>query len=205
MTIAERAIWARSRLGLTQEQVAQRARVSQGTIGNLESGLRKHPRELLAIAAALQVRPEWLLHATGGPDLMTPPQHVVMEEIARYGDSLPAHAVSQRQHIVTPRKLVWEDLMIEDITGQFILAIEGDALAPQYLPGQSGIWEAGDAGRPGQPVLLADASGSFYLRLFEPRANGSWAGVSERRGHRELTPENDAVRVVARLRYLDLD
>jgi hypothetical protein len=112
--------------------------------------------------------------------------------------------VSQRQAMVSPSTLVWEDLVIEDIRGQFILAIVGDALAPNYVPGQSGIWEAGRTGKPGQPVLLADAAGAFYLRLYEPRPGGSWAGVSQRVGHPELTPEQHGVRVVARLRYVDL-
>lgn len=132
--------------------------------------------------------------------------HHVRDQEARYlsGDSRLALAVSQRQPIVTPRTLVWEDLVIEDVQGQFVLVIVGDALAPHYMPGQSGIWEACSEGRPGQPVLLADLHQQFYLRLYEPRAGGSWAGLSQRIGHRELTPEADGVRVVARLRYLDL-
>ncbi|MVT38622.1 helix-turn-helix domain-containing protein [Acidovorax citrulli] len=59
-TIAERLRAARERAGLTQPALAQRANVSQGTIGNIESGLRKRPRDLLAIAAALHVSPLWL-------------------------------------------------------------------------------------------------------------------------------------------------
>lgn len=51
---------ARERAGLSQPALAERAGVSQGTIGNVESGLRKRPRELLAIAAALGVSPQWL-------------------------------------------------------------------------------------------------------------------------------------------------
>lgn len=59
-TIAERMKEARERAGLSQPALAERAGVSQGTIGNIESGIRKRPRELLAIAAALGVSPEWL-------------------------------------------------------------------------------------------------------------------------------------------------
>ncbi len=120
------------------------------------------------------------------------------------GESPVAYAVSQRRQIVTPKTLVWEDLVLQDVDGQFIMTIQGDALAPQFLPGQAGIWQAGSEGRPGQPVLLVDAAGDFHLRLYEPRGGGSWAGVSQRVGHRELTPEQDGARVVARLRYLDL-
>ena len=48
---------AREAAGLTQPQLAKKAGVSPGTIGNIESGTRKQPRELLAIAAALRVTP----------------------------------------------------------------------------------------------------------------------------------------------------
>lgn len=58
--IAKRLEMARKKAGLSQCQVAERAGVSQGTIGNIETGLRKSPRELLAIAAAVGVSPHWL-------------------------------------------------------------------------------------------------------------------------------------------------
>lgn len=60
MTIAARLLETRKKAGLTQLHLAQKANVSQGTIGNIESGVRTNPRELLAIAAALDVQPEWL-------------------------------------------------------------------------------------------------------------------------------------------------
>lgn len=59
-TIAERLKIAREAAKLTQPELAAKAGVSQGTIGNIESGLRKRPRDLLSIAAALGVNPEWL-------------------------------------------------------------------------------------------------------------------------------------------------
>lgn len=64
-TIAERLKQAREELGLTQPELAAKAKVSQGTIGNIETGLRKRPRELLAIASALGVEPAWLESGKG--------------------------------------------------------------------------------------------------------------------------------------------
>jgi transcriptional regulator with XRE-family HTH domain len=65
--IAERLKHARERLDPvpTQDEVAKKAGVSQGTIGNIESGARKSPRELLAIAKALGVNPQWLKTGEG--------------------------------------------------------------------------------------------------------------------------------------------
>lgn len=59
-TLAERVKWARGQRKLSQAELGKRAGVSQGTIGNIESGERKKPRELVAIAGALQVNPQWL-------------------------------------------------------------------------------------------------------------------------------------------------
>jgi transcriptional regulator with XRE-family HTH domain len=76
MTLAERMKQAREKSGLTQTELAKKVGVSQGTIANLESGFRKQPRNLLALARALNVDADWL---DGGkasyrsPELTNPP------------------------------------------------------------------------------------------------------------------------------------
>jgi phage repressor protein C with HTH and peptisase S24 domain len=63
--LAERLAFARERKGLTQGALAKLAGVSQGTIGNLEAGLRNTARSILEIAAALEVDPTWLANGKG--------------------------------------------------------------------------------------------------------------------------------------------
>ena len=53
---------------MSQADLARAAGVSPGTIGNIEAGTRRSPRELLAIAAATKVRPEWLKSGKGPRD-----------------------------------------------------------------------------------------------------------------------------------------
>lgn len=60
ITIADRLKSAREAAGLSQIELAHQAGVSQGTIANIETGTRKNPRELLSIARAVGVNPEWL-------------------------------------------------------------------------------------------------------------------------------------------------
>lgn len=62
-TIAERLKLARG--DLSQADLAKKSGVSPGTIGNIEAGTRTKPRELLSIARALNVSPEWLQHGNG--------------------------------------------------------------------------------------------------------------------------------------------
>lgn len=59
---------------MTQAQLAKAAGVVQATIGNLEAGLRKSAREVVAIAKALGVSPAWL--ANGEGDMHEPAHHL---------------------------------------------------------------------------------------------------------------------------------
>lgn len=68
-TLAARAKWARLQRKLSQPALAKAAGVSQGTIGNIESGERKQPRKLLAIARALYANPDWLETGRGEWDM----------------------------------------------------------------------------------------------------------------------------------------
>lgn len=111
--------------------------------------------------------------------------------------------MSQLQQIVPIEQIVWEDLVLDRIKGQFSMAVAGDALMPTYPPGQMAIWEAGDTAKPGQAVLIHLPGDRFELRFLESRGN-TWAGVSQRLGHGELRPDRDGAKVVARLRFLDL-
>lgn len=95
-TIKDRTKEAREALGLNQIELAKRAKVSPGTIGNLEAGTRKNPRELLAIAAALNVSPQWLktgkgpreVNSTEAPPPAAPPPGAHAELLAFF-DELP--------------------------------------------------------------------------------------------------------------------
>lgn len=68
-TLAGRLKWARLQRKLSQTELAKRAGVSQGTIGNLESGGRKDPRRIVEIAGALYCSPSWLSSGKGQWDL----------------------------------------------------------------------------------------------------------------------------------------
>jgi transcriptional regulator with XRE-family HTH domain len=122
LTLSERAKDARKELGLSQQQVAKKAGVTQGTIGNIESGERKVPRELLAIAKALEVRPQWLKDGTGSrkADLYVQPAHLAQESGVSAYPSWPFATITPHEwHELKPSiKSTAEDLILALIRGQ---------------------------------------------------------------------------------------
>lgn len=64
-SIGARVKAVRQELGWSQVQLAEEVGVSQSSIGNIESGFRQRPRDLVAIAKALRVSPEWLESGKG--------------------------------------------------------------------------------------------------------------------------------------------
>lgn len=59
-TLAGRVLQRRVQLGLSQAQLAEQAGSSQQTIQKIEGGIIKRPRNIKALAEALQESPAWL-------------------------------------------------------------------------------------------------------------------------------------------------
>lgn len=64
-TLQERLVFARKLRGFSQAELARRAKCRQSTIGNIESGFRKTLRDLVGVARALDVSPDWLADGRG--------------------------------------------------------------------------------------------------------------------------------------------
>jgi transcriptional regulator with XRE-family HTH domain len=208
-TIGERAAWARTRLNLTQEQVADMAGVTQGMIGNLEGGVRKNPRELLRIAAALRVRPEWLQHGVGPI------------EASDVGQEDMTSLAYNKGNVVTSWRLIplilWDrldsmtkandDLSIADLplvpadprVGPRTKAVQmlDDSMAPRIRPGDVLLFDPDMAALPGKVVLVVAPDGQHYVRMYRVRHGGRWEAVAESAGYDSLDSETDQLTVVA--------
>lgn len=64
-TLAERLEWARNEIGLSQQQLADKSKVAQSTIGGLETGARLSARRITTIASVLGVNSLWLAEGRG--------------------------------------------------------------------------------------------------------------------------------------------
>jgi len=78
MVFGERLRMARRKAGLTQKQLGDAVGMTKGSISGLENGSSKNPSagNLLPIAKALGVNPEWLLTGKGN---MRPPTPIDVE------------------------------------------------------------------------------------------------------------------------------
>lgn len=205
-TIAERAKWARERLGLTQEQVAELAGVSQGTIGNLESGARKAPRELLAIAKALRVRAEWLKHGAlpiepeGQGELGTIPRHAQSVTTWKLAPLLPWERVVQME-------LQNDDAAIRELPPvpvdpsagprAKVVQMPDDSMEPRIRAGDLLLF---DPDRPPTPkciALVVTGDGQYLVRMYRVRSSAVWEAVAENQGYATLRSDTEGMRLVA--------
>lgn len=86
-TLAQRLRYCRERAGLSQSALARAVGIKPQAVQLIEAGRVEKPRNLLALAAALEVNPAWLQTGEG---VMA--AYAVNEAPARYGANLSAEA-----------------------------------------------------------------------------------------------------------------
>jgi len=138
-TLSERLKHARDVRGLTQPELAVRAGLSTGTIGNIEIAYRMSKGSIPQIAEALRVSYKWLSEGIGEMELPKP-------EVDQIGQEFEA------------LRRIYEDLPIEARTGAMLAAIRTmmsfrpKSTTPSEAPHQSHQVETEPAGRQSGPV-----------------------------------------------------
>lgn len=196
-TIAERLKLARELKQWTQEDLAHSAGVKQGTIGNIEAGLRKRPRDLLAIAKALSVRPEWLQDGQGHMSVSDPPSvpNATMSDFS--GSTVWA---SSDTKLIRAPVVEWARLgevlfrSSSELEGSSfesfvptrahslnvkLVQVVDDSLSPRIAPGD---WVAIDPDnktpdRGSVTLFRAKTDGAFFLRRFQPLTSPAFEAV----------------------------
>lgn len=194
-TIAERLKEARLELGLSQEEFAARAGVSNGTIGNIEAGTRHNPRALLEIAAAAGVTADWLKNGKSPkrPIGWMPQQHTIE------GRDLPdvAHSMIHLESDDEPITLSWEFILsAAPLPRRFRLAVPDDAMAPNAPRGTGLIFSTEATPKFGRGILVEDSTGQRYVRRYAQGPGGRW--VAEPRNSAYLAIDSaDGAKVLA--------
>lgn len=108
-TLQERLLWARTQkadqLGseFTQQDLANKAGVTQGSIAHLESGRTKTSRSLTKIAGALGVSTEWLADGKGNPFPSTEPTTAAVAAQIPGAMSVRGSSEDHRTHTAIPK------------------------------------------------------------------------------------------------------
>ena len=203
-SIAQRLKQAREAAGMTQPALAEMAGVSQDTIGNIESGLRKRPRELLSIAAALGVNPSWLETGKGQmrSGVVTPGES--SHGITDASEKLPlivdmqAGNTSRRAPVIAWARL--GDVVFEEVINKanslafapigdhgdrvILVPIADDALAPRLRIGDMVAIDL-DNKQPDRDqvtLFMAKADGAFFLRRYQPLVAPHFEAIDAKNG-----------------------
>lgn len=110
-----------------------------------------------------------------------------------------AHQVSDIQPIMAPKQLEWESLMKTPLPSIFLLRMQDDAIGEVVSKGRNYVFSTVEVDPPksADVVLVEDASGNLFCRIFEAGRNGNWRAVATTAGYRALDSADDGLRVLA--------
>ena len=190
-TFKDRLSARRKELRLSQDALAKRAGLSQTTISNIERGRNDGSKELVALAAALRVRPEWLADGRG---FMTPGASNVDPGIT-LDDRMSIPVISYVQagnwrEIVDAFAPGAADEYVPSSASYgpatFALRVVGNSMAPDYVEGDIIIVDPDIAPRPGERVVAKNHREEATFKKYRPRGRNA-DGVEVY----ELVPLND--------------
>ncbi|MGI2144480.1 LexA family protein [Shewanella frigidimarina] len=132
MDISSRVKKLRTKLGMTQLQLAEIVGVAQNSIQKIESGDTKNPRNIEALARALQTSPEFLRFGVGNMDNAT--------IVASAGKYLPLISLVQAGAWADIQELPPLDVElypcpIKCSHNSFIVKVEGESMLPDFKSG----------------------------------------------------------------------
>ena len=193
----QRLFDARRAANLTQKQVATAIGMSQGTLAGLErtahsSGLT------VQLASLYKVSAEWL--ATGSNLARESSPNWSNEQHANAGArprGLPAQPVSHPGRFDQVPVYAWETLMPMAAPIRFAVRCPDDSMSPFLRTGSVVYLERGLIPKPGDIVLISDADGRFYLRLYRPRTATTWEGRPLNDLYQSLDSEREGLKLAA--------
>lgn len=203
ITIAERLKAAREEAGLNQPELARAAGVSQGTIGNIESGLRKRPRELLALAEACGVHAKWLQTGTGprylNRDLDEAGRDVTLRFAYRCGEVQGGDNGFIEDYPVTPTSSEPDPIPYASHKTDeraYAVTVRGNSMEPTIMAGWDVVASPGRPAEPPDLCVVHFTNGRKALKRLLWARSGMVCLESIKEGHLKITePSANIVRM----------
>lgn len=163
--------------GLTQAQLAAKAGVSQGTIGNIESGIRGYGESLVDIARALEVSVEHLRGEENDKGMERPINSIPVDQsrfrnvpvIGKAMGGMPDRLWGDGDYPVGGSDC-YAEIASQD-PNAFIVPIEGESMSPRFNPGEYALVEPNTAPELEDDVIVKLGDGRIMIkRLLSQRA-----------------------------------
>ncbi len=195
--LKDRIVWARTRLGLTQQGLAVKSKIAQSTIASWETGARETGRKIPALAECLGVDPLWLAEGKGLPFTSTKTDSADFDKNVKSvllgTRAIPVISAIQAgamREITVPYAVGdgYATIYVDDSYSQwaFGLEIDGDSMVPDYLPGDIVIIEPEWQPRPGDCVAAKNGKQEATFKKYRLRGSNA-----EGNDIFELVPIND--------------
>lgn len=200
MTLADRVREMIRETGLSQEQLAEKANTSQGTISNILNGTTKRPRNIVEIASVFNVEPTWLQNGTGnkycGQLIVAEPMNNDVEDTGELIiiDVLNVEASaghgSLGDLVKTVRQLrYFPDQFYSLFRGLNpdviqVINVKGDSMSPTFAPGDLAFVDVSIQYFDGDGVYVFNYGDSLYLKRLQ-KAGNEFIVISDNETYRE--------------------
>lgn len=91
----------------------------------------------------------------------------------------------------------WGENMNNDLPATFSVALPDDAMAPRVRRGDVVRFRRGVTALPGDGVLVVDAAGRWYFRLYRERKPGEWEAHPINDAYQPLDAQRDGLQLLA--------
>lgn len=186
MTIGNRIKEVRTRLGLTQMQLAKNAGVKQSTIADLERGHTNRSPSITQIAMALGVNPDWLVTGKGAADRGSlgsnvSEHHATLGRVPLISWVAAGNWSENVDNFVAGYAETWVVATIPVKQHTYALLVEGDSMEPMFPNGATIIVEPEEDAHHGSYVIVRQNGGEatfkqliidggqYYLKPLNPR------------------------------------
>lgn len=198
MELKDRIKAARAYAKLTQGQLAERVKMDQTSISNLERGKSQGSNFIAQIASACGVNALWLAEGTGamrgetnvqpGPPITSPTRRIEIVGTAQLGNDGYWVGLDCADG--------WVETWSRD-EDAYALRLKGDSMAPAIRSGWIAVCEPNHRRVPGEYVMVTTVDGQSMVKelLFENEEGVNLASVNSAYGERRVIAWNDVEKI----------